>query len=140
MQPHVFITSVTFSDGTEVPIPEAGVVAFVGPNNSGKSAALRQILEHLFGNPEIATQPRNVVAKVGLTKIGDAEDVIAWLDETAFPRDDRNTGQRTYQVSGQQIVAGGVPALWSGENILSGLLQFFVIGGTQLADRLSWIQ
>ena len=41
--PRVAISSLTFSDGTDVPISPNDVVLVVGPNNAGKSAGLRAI-------------------------------------------------------------------------------------------------
>jgi hypothetical protein len=38
-----FVNTVTFNDGTTVHIPPSGVVLIVGPNNSGKSQALRDV-------------------------------------------------------------------------------------------------
>jgi energy-coupling factor transporter ATP-binding protein EcfA2 len=40
----VRITSVRVSDGTEISIPHEGVVLLVGPNNAGKSQALKDLL------------------------------------------------------------------------------------------------
>lgn len=37
------ITGLTLNDGTDIEIPESGVVLFVGPNNAGKSQALRDV-------------------------------------------------------------------------------------------------
>lgn len=45
--PRVAVTSLTFSDGTNVPISANDVVLVVGPNNAGKSAGLRAIRDKL---------------------------------------------------------------------------------------------
>ena len=47
--PSVTFDSITFSDGTPVNLDPADVVVFVGPNNAGKSAALRE-LDSTFAN------------------------------------------------------------------------------------------
>lgn len=39
----VRVTALQFSDGTELKVPENGVVLFVGPNNAGKSQTLKDI-------------------------------------------------------------------------------------------------
>lgn len=39
----VTVTSIEFSDGTRIPVPPSGTVVFVGPNNAGKSQALRDL-------------------------------------------------------------------------------------------------
>ncbi|MBA3613091.1 MAG: AAA family ATPase [Nitrospirales bacterium] len=41
--PRVAISQLTFSDWTEVVISQNDIVLVVGPNNAGKSAALRAI-------------------------------------------------------------------------------------------------
>lgn len=45
--PTVTFESITFSDGTTVELDSTDVVVFVGPNNAGKSLALRELNEHL---------------------------------------------------------------------------------------------
>src|ERR1700748_2165602 len=47
MNPRVRLKSVTFSDGIERMIGPDDVVILVGPNNSGKSAALKGISQRL---------------------------------------------------------------------------------------------
>jgi energy-coupling factor transporter ATP-binding protein EcfA2 len=42
--PSVRITQVTVSDGSDIPVPENGVVLLVGPNNAGKSQFLRDVM------------------------------------------------------------------------------------------------
>src|SRR5690606_16979643 len=39
--------SITFNSGTKVDLPSEGVVIFTGPNNAGKSQALRDILGYV---------------------------------------------------------------------------------------------
>lgn len=45
--PTVTLTSMTFSDGTFIELEAGDVVVLVGPNNAGKSLALREIDEHI---------------------------------------------------------------------------------------------
>ena len=45
--PTVTFESITFSDGTTVTLDSTDVVVFVGPNNAGKSLALRELEDHL---------------------------------------------------------------------------------------------
>ena len=47
--PSLFFERVTFSDGTVVDIGPNDVVVFVGPNNAGKSLALRELEAHVEG-------------------------------------------------------------------------------------------
>ena len=41
------ISTLQMSDGSVVSVPRNGIVVFVGPNNSGKSVSLRDMLGHL---------------------------------------------------------------------------------------------
>ena len=50
-RPLIAFESVTFSDGTTVEIEPDDVVVLVGPNNAGKSLALRELQEHIGGKP-----------------------------------------------------------------------------------------
>ena len=63
--PSVTFESLTFSDGTTIDLDPADVVVLVGPNNAGKSAALRE-LEEALGGDHHAT----VLISCGIRKIG----------------------------------------------------------------------
>src|SRR5258707_1163558 len=71
------VKSVTFSDGTTVALPPHGVIAFVGPNNVGKTVALRDIVQHIRTG-----KGGSVLRRVELNVSGGAEDLAKWLDTT----------------------------------------------------------
>ena len=50
--PSVTFESLTFSDGTSIKLDPADVVVLVGPNNAGKSLALRELDDYLEGNSD----------------------------------------------------------------------------------------
>ena len=50
--PSVTFESITFSDGTTIDLDPSDVVVLVGPNNAGKSVALRELEGHIDGNFE----------------------------------------------------------------------------------------
>jgi ABC-type cobalamin/Fe3+-siderophores transport system ATPase subunit len=80
------VADVVVSDGTRINLPEAGVVLFVGPNNAGKSQALRDIMGHARPNgPYLA----KVLPSVNYAKHGTAEDAGTWVNDhyTKFMRD-----------------------------------------------------
>src|SRR6266566_991530 len=56
------------------------IVVFVGPNNSGKSAALAA-LAHLFASSDHKAQ---VITAISKELIGDKEDLLAWLKVTSY--------------------------------------------------------
>ena len=67
--PSVMFESITFSDGTTIDLDPADVVVLVGPNNAGKSVALRELEEHIDGNLEAT-----VVKSVKRLSVGTPED------------------------------------------------------------------
>ncbi len=74
------LTSLTLNDGGQVPVLPAGITAFVGPNNSGKSQILREIQHALLDNT-----PSVVTHEINFQREGSPEEVLEWF-EAAFPR------------------------------------------------------
>ena len=66
--------SITFSDDTTIELDPADVVVLVGPNNSGKSLALRELDENLGGNSN-----KTVLKSIKLRKTGTKEDFEAFV-------------------------------------------------------------
>lgn len=65
------------SDGTNVPVTRGGVLVFVGPNNAGKSVALRDVRSH------VATRhsPPLAVKGTQVHEGGSQDDLKAWVEE-----------------------------------------------------------
>ena len=51
VDPNVTFDSITFSDDTTINVALDDIVVFVGPNNAGKSQALRELEQHCVNNP-----------------------------------------------------------------------------------------
>jgi len=83
MSLEVSLSEITFSDGTVVPLQPSSVLLLVGPNNAGKSRALRDIWERLSGEPEREIAPTAVVVDVAVRAHGDDDELMAWLDDHA---------------------------------------------------------
>lgn len=90
----VHIHRITFSGDDVVMPPSDGVLLIVGPNNVGKSLALREI-SALFTHPPAPHSPTRVVTALEVEKAGSPEDLEAWLDTHARRRD-RPGQSRTY--------------------------------------------
>ena len=73
-QPSVTFKTVTFSDGKTLTLDEADVVVFVGPNNAGKSRALKELEDHVSNTPETL-----VIKSVELRKTGTPEGFLEFL-------------------------------------------------------------
>ena len=72
--PSVTFENITFSDGTTIGLDPADVVVLVGPNNSGKSLALRELDDYLGGN-----SATTVLKSIKLRKSGTKEDFDAFV-------------------------------------------------------------
>lgn len=68
--PSITFESLTFSDGTIIELDRDDIVLFVGPNNAGKSVALRDLEDHV-GPPVQGT----VVKSAKLRRIGTIDDL-----------------------------------------------------------------
>src|SRR5690348_1430119 len=99
------IQELGFSGGATVPMPRQGVFVLVGPNNSGKSVALRELYQHVAGFPRSPRDPFRVIQEVRIDRQGDPSDLVAWLEEHAQAMTERPSGTRFY--SGPN--AGRVP-------------------------------
>lgn len=78
------ITELTFSDGTKVPIPSRGVIALVGPNNVGKTVALREILRLVERR-----SPSQVIHDLQLSLSGTPDDLAEWLEKNCIREEDK---------------------------------------------------
>lgn len=76
----VSLRSLIFSDGTEISVPDDGVVVLVGPNNAGKSKALRDTYERVVNQD---SPPGQVVPSVTLWTDGTDEEFEEWLTKHA---------------------------------------------------------
>lgn len=103
-RPTLAFEAITFSDGSTLTFDEDDIVVFVGPNNAGKSATLRE-METLVGRPE----PGLIVRSAQLQKSGDSNSLRAYLDHYS-----QKSG------AGDKLHYGGI-----GFNINHTLLQFF---------------
>ena len=61
-----------------------GVVAIVGPNNSGKSALLRELFQYLGHPPGYPPPERRIVGELGVDREGDGDELVEWLETHAY--------------------------------------------------------
>ncbi|MHB8512433.1 MAG: AAA family ATPase [Actinomycetota bacterium] len=101
------VTQLSMSDGTSVMVPAGGTVVFVGPNNAGKSLALREVVI-AFTNPS-ASQPRKVVIDTQFEKSG---DIQSWLQENCESRI-VNGNQAYSRVFAGEQAAGNLMSWWN---------------------------
>ncbi|WP_035601262.1 AAA family ATPase [Haloferula sp. BvORR071] len=121
------ISRLDFLSGDQVEVPPAGIVVFVGPNNSGKSEALRSI----SGKLKNSAVPSRNLSSVWATTAGAEEDVLAWFEENTTRRID-SAGGLNYDSLGHSIHVSHIAATWQRVNhkdqpsMLSMLSSFFV--------------
>lgn len=92
VRPSVTIESMEFSDGTVVELQPNDIVLFVGPNNAGKSLALRDIEEHIG-----VAKTRKVVRSARLRRTGTIEEFREFmLSASRIEGDSRSQHYRGY--------------------------------------------
>ena len=79
----VSITRLLTVEGTSIPVPRGGITVFVGPNNAGKSAALRDIQQHLTRAPHSQPPTWIVIGQIEADKESTDDELIGWLTHHA---------------------------------------------------------
>ncbi|NGN40273.1 AAA family ATPase [Mesorhizobium sp. CGMCC 1.15528] len=105
-RPSITYESLTFSDGTTVNLHPHDIVVFVGPNNAGKSEALRE-LEYHIGTRSKCT----IIPNVKLRKVGTSSEVLELVERES---------QRTGSVSDNSIRLSGYGYTFETSAILNG--------------------
>jgi hypothetical protein len=113
-----YLRSITFSSGVTVDVPQSGVLVLVGPNNTGKSAALREIHHHFSGQPRPPDQPFRVITAIDLAKEGDDEALREWLEQHSHAFTIRSSGERRYTRPGVQVMWNQAQSEWTIPNAL----------------------
>ena len=78
VRPRLSFEKIQFSDGTELQLAEDDIVVFVGPNNAGKSAALRELEAWVA-----RSSPGLVIKGATLRKVGTQADLRTYLEAKA---------------------------------------------------------
>lgn len=120
--PRVAINQLTFSDGTEVVIAPNDIVLVVGPNNAGKSAALRAIRDKL----QNASHKSPVLQNVLLHRTGTLADFNAWLSGWTVLQTESSPDNPIHQALGHALHHSQAQSEWQrGDNVLGGLARWF---------------
>ncbi len=75
-KPNVFVKSITFNDGKQIDLSNNDIVVIVGPNNVGKSIALKEIQEKII-SPQNSTI---VITNVKIDVSGSFDELHNWLE------------------------------------------------------------
>lgn len=104
----VWIEKLTFSGGKTFDLTDSEIVLFVGPNNVGKSASLREIVAK-------ATDPKNVGIVIRDVKVhidGTVQDLLDWFAAHSIRRES-GPGGPTYNWHGMSETGTSIDLLWS---------------------------
>ncbi len=122
ISPRVAISSLTFSDGTSVPISPNDVVLVVGPNNAGKSAGLRAIRDKLQNSAH--TSP--VLQGLQIQRSGSVDDFSSWLLGWTVRQMESPPDNPIYQALGHALNRNQAYSEWQrADNVLGGLSRWF---------------
>lgn len=125
------IRSITFSGGETVELGEGAVLLLIGPNNSGKSRALRDIRDAVFS----ARQEGVVVQTTDIQREGSAEEFAAWLDRY-YPKRRRRDGNQFYFTKDQALSVDRVERAFNQGPTMAGA-QHFLLHMLGTEDRLA---
>lgn len=118
--PRIALKKLTFSDSSEINCGDDDIVVFVGPNNSGKSEALRNILAKAQNKSSSGV----VIPDLEFDRQGSADDLADWLNRTCRQQEP-SPGIFTHQGFGNNIRDDVARAHWSSPN-LQDLAKFFI--------------
>jgi energy-coupling factor transporter ATP-binding protein EcfA2 len=133
-RPGIKISTMTFSDGTVVPMQEGEIVVITGPNNSGKSASLKDI-DSFFKDRHLRGR-RNVIVEISTETTGTLTDFI-----DALPRisDKFDSKTKKFHFSHSGIYAANTLRLGFQRNRLPYAVQRTYIHSLSTANRLTML-
>jgi len=99
MDAYFHISNVEFNDSTKVNLNSNDIIVFVGANNSGKSASLKEI----FGTLQSFKIPTKVVSKIIISKNKSDTEIIKFLEENSTVKHSDMTNYSGYGYSIQSF-------------------------------------
>jgi hypothetical protein len=100
MTASIWIKKIIFNDDTTLELGKNDIVLFVGPNNAGKSVALRRLYE-LFADQGNSVLP--IAKSIEVQRDGTEEELIRWLE---------NNCQETRREGDNYVVSKGPHGYW----------------------------
>lgn len=127
----VWIAAANFSDGTELQFENDEIILLVGPNNSGKSTALKNI----WSLSEAGRQrDEKVICDITPTKLGTFDEFITHLrSHFRLP----GSGEWHFTAQGQTMGSeDNLTNYWERNDVIHGIF-FFFVQHLQTQDRLT---
>ena len=113
------LESITFSDGTTISLKPSDIVVLVGPNNAGKSVALRELESHVKKSFH-----GTVVRQIKFLRSGTQEELLAYLNRHTKKTINQNN-DIIYNGFNFSVYERNVGTFWSRTNGISGLAGLF---------------
>ncbi|WP_432189864.1 ATP-dependent nuclease [Streptomyces sp. Tue6028] len=128
------------TDGNTVEPPLNGMTIFTGPNNSGKSVMLRELVTSIYNYPNVQ-EPERWINQVELHRDGDANEFLEWIAGRGFSARYHEVSKRFLLPARHSMTdengpsADQVEALWGrGEY---GAIGHFLVNDQWTESRLS---
>jgi len=120
--PRVAISNLAFSDGTTISVSPNDVVLVVGPNNAGKSAALRAIRDKL----QNGAHKSPVLTSLEIQKTGTLAEIIGWLLSWTVTQKDSSPDNPIFQALGHALHQSQAREEWRrSDHALGALSRWF---------------
>jgi len=123
MIPRIWISEMQFSDNTKISFEKNDIVVFVGPNNAGKSASLKEATQLL----KAKTNKGKVIKNIIIEKEGEEIEFFSFLESFSTKQYSHNPDEPSYQGLGYNIWAPNAKNWWINyKNGISEMFSFFV--------------
>ena len=121
METRIWISKIEFNDRQKIKFDESDITVFVGPNNAGKSASLKEIANLLNRKND-----KNIVVKdINIEKEGDEASLLTFIQSHSKKHFIGGNPEPNYLYCGIDIYAGSIRNHW--ENYKNGLSELFAM-------------
>lgn len=86
MQPSIKISSITFNDNTTIELSDDQILLIVGPNNSGKSVFLRQIVAYIRNKDQMSLKNK-IITDLSFKKKGNIHELRGYIEKNSIYKD-----------------------------------------------------
>ena len=109
MEPKLWISQIEFSDNKRISFSKNDIVLFVGPNNAGKSATLKESLNLLFSK----SAKTKVIKSISFSTSGNSSDVRTFVEGISKIRRSATSGNIHFDGFGFSIYSDAINNWWS---------------------------
>ncbi|MGO9481868.1 MAG: hypothetical protein ACLP05_08825 [Candidatus Kryptoniota bacterium] len=119
----IWISEIEFSNKSKIAFEKNDIVVFVGPNNAGKSASLREAADQLRQKSDRG----KVVKGIAIGRDGSDAEVQSFLEPSSTKIYQGNNSDPNYLGFHYNVYLSSAKVWWSNfQNGLEGLAPFFV--------------